>query len=443
MARIARKNLKIFAGNASNNGVFGSFQAGNPTTTSDVETIQSLPAWAEGWNSATMTSKKLPPLQEFQGVQYVSTYQLGYLFQEGIAEWDEDCEYHEGSWVKSSASGIWSLYQSKINNNIGNSVLDTSKWALVSLGGSSRNVGEIVASTIPLSDAGLHLLDGTLITGTGAYSAFVDYIASIYAVNKNYFCSEADWQNSVATYGVCGKFVYSSLNNTVRLPKITGFIEGTSGASDLGNVISAGLPNITGTVDVCDDRASGYSGAFYNTNEGSPNCTDSGWSNTKAGFDASRSSSIYGNSNTVQPQAVKVLYYIVISNSTKTQIEIDIDDVMSDLAGKADIDLSNINASASAKETIVDWCMPDYSAGVSVSNITSSQSYTAVSDGYLFGTTYNVTVYVNGSQVGYADDLTYGFNLSIPLTKGDIVTASGSGNFGRCNFYPLKGVSNA
>ena len=40
---------------------------------------------------------------------------------------------------------------------------------------SSRNIGEVVQSTLPLVDAGLHLLDGSLIRGNGVYSDFVRY----------------------------------------------------------------------------------------------------------------------------------------------------------------------------------------------------------------------------------------------------------------------------
>lgn len=52
-------------------------------------------------------------------------------------------------------------------------------------------------------------------------------------------------------------------------------------------------------------------------------------------------SSIYGNSNTVQPQTIKILYYIVVATSTKTGIQIDIDEIATDLNGKADVDLTN------------------------------------------------------------------------------------------------------
>ena len=208
--------------------------------------------------------------------------------------------------------------------------------ALPSVGGSSRNIGEIVASTMPLTDAGLHLLDGGVIQGGGAYNDFVTYIAGLVSSYPDLFCSEADWQTAITNYGVCGKFVYTSGSPaTVRLPKITGFVEGTTDITALGDLIEAGLPNITGDAGANDN--SGYgTGAFYKNSVGNTYT----WSNTgsynKLSFDASRSSSIYGNSTTVQPQSIKVLYYIVIATSTKTNIEVDIDEIATDLNGKVD-----------------------------------------------------------------------------------------------------------
>lgn len=131
MTRLARKNLKVFASGASNNGVFGSLQANNPTTTTDIEAIQSLPAWGSGWNSATASSEMLPPLEEMQGVQYVETYQTAYILQEGVPEWLSTCEYHEGSMVKENITGGFKIYTSLVENNINNALSDTSKWKVV------------------------------------------------------------------------------------------------------------------------------------------------------------------------------------------------------------------------------------------------------------------------------------------------------------------------
>lgn len=131
MARLTRKNIKVFAGNAANNGVFGSLQTGNPVTTTNVEQIQSLPAWNTGWNSATMTSEKLPPLEEFQGIQYVTTYQQAYLMQEGIPEWASTVTYYKGCLAKEVTSTGFRIYNSLSNNNTGNLLSDTSKWKKV------------------------------------------------------------------------------------------------------------------------------------------------------------------------------------------------------------------------------------------------------------------------------------------------------------------------
>lgn len=215
----------------------------------------------------------------------------------------------------------------------------------IAVNSSSRNIGEIIQSTIPLSDAGLHLLDGSLINGAGSYSAFVTYIAGLVTDYPDLFETEANWQQAVTDYGVCGKFVYDSTNNTVRLPKITGFTEGTTDITALGDLIEAGLPNIEGTIgDTIEARSNPTAtGALYVTTTSGGGEGNGNYRYFGMGLDASRSSSIYGNSTTVQPQAIKVLYYIVIANSVKTNIEVDIDEVMTDLNGKVDkADLSEV-----------------------------------------------------------------------------------------------------
>lgn len=209
--------------------------------------------------------------------------------------------------------------------------------------GASRNIGEIVASTIPLTDAGLHLLDGSLINGSGSYSSFVNHIAGLVNTYPNCFTTENDWQSSISSYGACGKFVYNSINNTVRLPKITGIIEGTTDVTALSDLVEAGLPNITGSIKNCMAYYSSQianSGALYTSTRSGTKLAGATSSSVTSENDlyinASRSSSIYGKSNTVQPQTIKMLYYIVIATSTKTEIEVDIDEIATDLNGKVD-----------------------------------------------------------------------------------------------------------
>lgn len=131
MARLTRKNIKVFAGNASNNGVFGSLQANNPTLSNDVEQIQSLPAWGDGWNAATETSEQLPPLEEIQSVEYVTTYQQAYIMQEGLPEWAATVTYFKGCLVKEVTTNGFRIYNSLTDNNIGNVLTNTTSWKKV------------------------------------------------------------------------------------------------------------------------------------------------------------------------------------------------------------------------------------------------------------------------------------------------------------------------
>ena len=108
-----------------------------------------------------------------------------------------------------------------------------------------RTLGEIIYSLFPINDPSLHLLDGTLIDGEGVYNQFYTFMKNLNETGYDRcFTTEESWQSSVSTYGVCGKFVYDSVNKTVRLPKITGIIEGTVDVNALGNIVLAGLPTL-------------------------------------------------------------------------------------------------------------------------------------------------------------------------------------------------------
>ena len=70
----------------------------------------------------------------------------------------------------------------------GNNILGSGNLVISS--GSSRNIGELIQSTTPLTDAGLHLLDGTLISGSGSYASFVTYIAGLVFSHSSLFTTE-------------------------------------------------------------------------------------------------------------------------------------------------------------------------------------------------------------------------------------------------------------
>lgn len=207
MAKLTRVTGKVFgetasaSGNDPEIGQFGSAKAGTYNGTGDVATIQGLSAWSNGWIDAVTPTQQYPALPEMTGVHKVLSYQNAYILQQGIPEWDSATTYYENSFCQ--VAGV--IYKSKTDENLNNDpTSDTVNWEEFVSGGASRNIGEIVASTIPLTDAGLHLLDGTQLSGSGIYSAFVDYIGNLYDSGDydDIFETEANWQTAVTTYGV-------------------------------------------------------------------------------------------------------------------------------------------------------------------------------------------------------------------------------------------------
>lgn len=251
----------------------------------------------------------------------------------------------------------------------------------------ARNIGQIIQSTVPLTDAGLHLLDGSLISGSGSYTDFVTYMAGLVSSYSDCFCSEADWQTSVTNYGVCGKFVYDSVNNTVRLPKYSNKIYTSSIASTapvLGNGMTLGLQNGTQNLGLKVGAASTWSNNIaatnaYGTNKGTTGTATDAAANTTVGVttDPTKSGIIAQLSNITA--SIDGYYYIVIATSTKTEIEVDIDEIATDLNGKADTDFTNITNTA--KVSIAHNAMPS-DRYVDLTLGASDTVYTAPADGW-------------------------------------------------------------
>lgn len=260
------------------------------------------------------------------------------------------------------------------------------------------------------------------------------------------FNPEEWWQYLVTTYGVCGKFVYDSINKTIRLPKITGIIEGTTDATALGDLVQAGLPNITVTYSNAGSKettSNTATGAFaVTTNNYLGNQSNAG-NGSAIDFNASRSSSVYGNSTTVQPQTIKVFYYIIVASSSKNTIGNDGTKIVEDLQYKANNDLSNVLKPNQVfiSQSIL-WNIPDYTKGTYIDRV-SLQGWVAPSSGILFGVIdWNSTggwIYVNGHPTiaGKADIS----SINLPISVGDTITYTNidTNDTSQFYFYPFKG----
>lgn len=209
--------------------------------------------------------------------------------------------------------------------------------------GGGLPLGFLIPSTIVSDDSSLHLADGSVIAQDGIYADFCTWVKSRKAANDANVptCTQAEFDSSVTTYGQCGKYVIDDEAGTIRLPKITKFVQGLASLSEIGNAIHAGLPNITGAAwsdlkvnagSYATDQNSALkykqasAGWFANKTGQSGEITNVGFS-----FDASNSNSIYGNSNTVQPESVQYPYYIVVATSIKTDAQVNIEKYLNDL----------------------------------------------------------------------------------------------------------------
>lgn len=130
LPNLERKDLKLFANDAAaqdNIAVFGSLASANPQFSKDIEAIQNLPAFLQGWAGA-ITGDASPALEDFNALFYVLFYQMSYLFQKGVAQWKATTDYYKGSFT---TDGNGALYASVVDNNVGNDPAtdDGTHWA--------------------------------------------------------------------------------------------------------------------------------------------------------------------------------------------------------------------------------------------------------------------------------------------------------------------------
>jgi len=143
MAKLDRKLMKLFASNAGLNqrAQIGSLAANTPTFTTDIETMQSLQEYLDGWFSIVIGANS-PAIEDMNSLHYLFAYQLCYLMQDGIPEWNDETEYFIGSIAKDASGNI---YRSLQDNNLNNPLTDNAYWTLAG----STSVFEIDVSDSP------------------------------------------------------------------------------------------------------------------------------------------------------------------------------------------------------------------------------------------------------------------------------------------------------
>lgn len=128
MPQIVRKNQKIFGSTAgpTDIGQFGSLAAASPAYSTDPDVIQALSNYLDGWLSAVVGDNS-PAIEDMNALCYLFAYQLSYLLQSGVPEWNASTTYYIGNLVRNS-SGV--IYRSLTDDNLNNALTDNTNWSL-------------------------------------------------------------------------------------------------------------------------------------------------------------------------------------------------------------------------------------------------------------------------------------------------------------------------
>ncbi|MBQ8744101.1 MAG: tail fiber protein [Mailhella sp.] len=162
--------------------------------------------------------------------------------------------------------------------------------------------------------------------------------------------------------GSCGRYGLDESTGSVRMPTLAAGVFGASAASQYGQAVQAGLPNITGkTRTGGSGLGTSTSSLDYTTGAFALGAGDIGnVANGISGdgrelvFDASGSSPIYGRSDTVTPSHVKYPWVIVVYNAAVPASVAEAGEFVGLLDGKAD---------KTSVEAIADYIVETYRNG--------------------------------------------------------------------------------
>lgn len=263
------------------------------------------------------------------------------------------------------------------------------------------------------------------------YKDFFDYITT-----QGWVKTEAEWQK-IATRdnGFCPFYSSGDGSTNFRVPRFAPYQQIAIASGNAGTHHQAGIPNITGRSDLGGifNRIS-FSGAIatvYNEGDatGATHVNAGGDQRVKLTFNASNSNSIYGRSDTVQPESHEWVMCVVAYSVATNVGAVDIQNVMSAV--------NAVQASITeVKGKITKFAAPAYASG---STIKANTTVTIQSNGFLRyfivltgtgGKKQYITI--NGTKLTISADNYSSDRGILPVMKGDKVNSSAD----ECMFYP-------
>lgn len=164
------------------------------------------------------------------------------------------------------------------------------------------------------------------------YKDFFDYITT-----QGWVKTEAEWQSiASANGGYCPYYSQGDGSTTFRTPKFAPFIQVAIARANVGKYHQAGLPNITGYWNTRGpeilENATGGALSIESTSDNYGYGHNSGSKSPKLKIDASRSSSLYGRSTTVQPESHEWMICVVVAGQATNLASVDMADVLTTVA---------------------------------------------------------------------------------------------------------------
>nr|DAO82188.1 MAG TPA: hypothetical protein [Caudoviricetes sp.] len=275
------------------------------------------------------------------------------------------------------------------------------------------------------------------------YKDFFDYITT-----QGWVKTEAEWQEIAnRDNGFCPFYSSGDGSTNFRTPKFAPYQQVTMGVAQTTTYHQAGLPNISGEHDG-NPWVSTASGCFEYLR--SKKIVPTGQENATYGvrFNASRSSSVYGRSTSVQPESHEWVMCVVAYGVATNVGSVDMADVLTTVAqvqanlGTAVKSVNGQNPNNVGNVTIeVKSALPNYSSYVQV----SKGDFTPTEDGWLRLENMSSGDYTGGKVVHkVSGTLLFEFYQNrypgtatgiLPVLAGETYTVSSAGSV---YFHPMR-----
>lgn len=295
--------------------------------------------------------------------------------------------------VGNAAENNWLMVNYTILPNkdyIGECVINkTTKLATLNLYDENNNLLGTYTNSTPFVSITLTDEDNTVTIGYGNNRAFTNG-----TIDLTQFSITVD-----------GDEVYNCVSgNTFKVPTIKdgSYIQQALSDSELGKAYNAGLPippqhthspiNLNGSND--DD---GDPGSLVLTSPTGSNGVKT-IKNSSTGEAVYNEDTVYGNSSTVQPNAVALRYFVVVANGQINQSQMNWSEWASSLQGKANTDLNNLSDNG---KKVIDgqWISSPHllSSAIDTGTYTIDLSSYLPNDNYTYEVILNIKTYHTGN----------------------------------------------